>query len=67
LYANPAEEQVAIWMVVASAGTMSQLPDFDKPGTTAELLVILEELKKSLLNNSVFGEASDAIFCIPMM
>ena len=54
-------------MVVASAGTMSQLPDFDKPGTTAELLVILEELKKSLLNNSVFGEACDAIFCIPMM
>jgi hypothetical protein len=25
LYANPAEEQVAIWIVVASAGTMSQL------------------------------------------
>jgi len=33
----------------------------------AGLLVILEELKKSLLNNSFFGEASDAIFCIPMM
>lgn len=31
------------------------------------LLGILEELKKSLLNNSFFGEASDAIFCIPMM
>jgi len=31
------------------------------------LLVILEELKKSLLNNSFFGEASDAIFCIPMI
>jgi hypothetical protein len=32
-----------------------------------DLLVILEERKKSLLNNSFLGEASDAIFCIPMM
>jgi hypothetical protein len=31
------------------------------------LPVILEELKKSLLNNSFFGEASDAIFCIPVI
>ena len=31
------------------------------------LLVILEELKKSLLNNSFLWEASDEIFCIPMM
>jgi hypothetical protein len=30
------------------------------------LLVILEELTKSLLN-SFFEEASDAIFCIPMI
>jgi len=34
---------------------------------TSGLLVILEELKKSLLNNSFFGEASDATSCIPMI
>jgi hypothetical protein len=31
------------------------------------LSVILEELKNSTLSNSFFGEASDAIFCIPMI
>jgi hypothetical protein len=34
LYANPAEEQGGIWIVVASAGTMSHFTD--KSGTTSE-------------------------------
>jgi len=38
-----------------------------RPASTSEWLVILEELKKSLLNNSFFGEASDAIFYNPMI
>jgi hypothetical protein len=39
-----------------------------RPASTSEWLVILEELKKSLLlNNTFFGEASDAVSCIPMI
>ena len=32
LYANPAEEQGAIWMVVTPAGTMSHFTDYDYRG-----------------------------------
>src|SRR5215831_8568502 len=35
LYANPAEEDGATWMVVASAGTISQLP-ITRPGPIGE-------------------------------
>ena len=43
LYANPAEEQGAIWMVVASADTMSQLTDYGVDRTDAELCETIDQ------------------------